>query len=79
MFSRQIECIRAREVNSRIEQLGGIQFRQRGSHRFYRVTAANGDTATTVIPQYTGNVNLGTLHSIERSLEPVLGKGWLAK
>ncbi|MFB6392705.1 type II toxin-antitoxin system HicA family toxin [Polymorphospora lycopeni] len=68
--------MRAREVNQRIERLGGTMLRQRGSHRIYRAT--NGTTtAQTVVPQHAGDIPNGTLKSIEKALEPVFGKGWL--
>jgi predicted RNA binding protein YcfA (HicA-like mRNA interferase family) len=31
----------------------------------------------TVIPVHGGDLKAGTLRSIERQLEPALGKGWL--
>jgi predicted RNA binding protein YcfA (HicA-like mRNA interferase family) len=71
--------VRAREVNRRIERLGGVMARQAGSHRRYVVTytdAAGAEAATTV-PQHTGDIPAGTLRAIERDLEPALGKGWL--
>ncbi|AWR21948.1 putative RNA binding protein YcfA (HicA-like mRNA interferase family) [Aurantimicrobium minutum] len=30
-----------------------------------------------VVPQHGGDIPIGTLRAIERSLEEVLGKGWL--
>jgi len=69
--------MKAREINRRIETLGGINVRQRGSHRIYSVTLATGVTGKTTVPQHTGDLPTGTLHAIEKDLEKVLGKGWL--
>ncbi|MEK7663719.1 type II toxin-antitoxin system HicA family toxin [Aurantimicrobium photophilum] len=68
--------MRAREVNSRIESLGGQFLRQKGSHRLYRITR-EGVSVMAVVPQHGGDIPIGTLRAIERSLEEVLGKGWL--
>ena len=68
--------MKAREVNRRIEALGGVVLRQRGSHRFYRVTV-DGAIGHTTIPQHTGDIPVGLLRKIERDLEQVLGKEWL--
>lgn len=73
--------MRAREVNRAIERAGGTNLRQVGSHRRYRITKTGDDgttlTAHTTVPQHPGDIPAGTLRSIERDLEPVLGKGWL--
>jgi predicted RNA binding protein YcfA (HicA-like mRNA interferase family) len=70
--------VRATEVNRRIERLGGVAIRQRGSHRLYRVGGGIPPvSAQVVVPQHAGDLPIGTLRSIERALEPVLGKGWL--
>jgi predicted RNA binding protein YcfA (HicA-like mRNA interferase family) len=73
--------VKAREVNRRIERLGGVMVRQVGSHRRYVVVftddvGAEAKAATTV-PQHTGDIPVGTLRAIERDLEAALGKGWL--
>lgn len=60
-----------------IERSGGALVRQRGSHRLYRVVAADGTTAQTVVPQHGGDIPVGTLRAIERDLVPVLGERWL--
>jgi predicted RNA binding protein YcfA (HicA-like mRNA interferase family) len=72
--------MKAREVNRRIEHLGGEQTRQRGSHRRYEASAAReGHTVTvrTTVAQHPGDIPTGTLRAIERDMEPVFGKGWL--
>jgi predicted RNA binding protein YcfA (HicA-like mRNA interferase family) len=73
--------VRAREVNRRIEQLGGLMVRQAGSHRRYVVTYADASgaqvTVATTVAQHAADVPIGTLRAIERDLEPALGKGWL--
>lgn len=76
--------VRAREVNRRIERLGGVMIRQVGSHRRYAVTYKGGPggaelTITTIVAQHAGDIPTGTLHKIERDLEAALGKGWLTK
>jgi predicted RNA binding protein YcfA (HicA-like mRNA interferase family) len=73
--------VKAREVNRRIERLGGVIVRQVGSHRRY-VVAFIDDTgaevkAATTVPQHMGGIPVGTLRAIERDLEAALGKGWL--
>ncbi|RFA07267.1 hypothetical protein B7R21_13670 [Subtercola boreus] len=69
--------MRARDINRKIERLGGEVIRQRGSHRLYRVTV--GDIRVqTVVPQHAGDVPKGTLHSIQKNLEPLLGRDWLS-
>jgi len=69
--------MKARNINRKIEALGGVIVRQRGSHRIYSVTLATGVTGNTTVPQHTGDLPKGTLHAIEKNLEKVLGKGWL--
>jgi predicted RNA binding protein YcfA (HicA-like mRNA interferase family) len=65
--------MKAREVNRQIERLGGRMARQSGSHRRYRA-----GTHYTTVPQHGGrDIPVGTLHAIERDLEPEFGKGWL--
>jgi predicted RNA binding protein YcfA (HicA-like mRNA interferase family) len=73
--------MKAREVNRRIERLGGVMVRQVGSHRRYVVdftddTGADARVATTV-PQHTGDIPAKTLRAIERDLQVALGEGWL--
>ncbi|MDP4013141.1 MAG: type II toxin-antitoxin system HicA family toxin [Candidatus Nanopelagicales bacterium] len=71
----------AREVNRRIESLGGVAVSQRGSHRKYRASRTLPDntviTAQTVVAQHRGDIAIGTLRAMERQMEPVFGKGWL--
>ena len=73
--------MRAREVNRRIERLGGKMVRQVGSHRRYAVTytgtAGRETTVATTVPQHAGDIPAGTLRAMERDLEPALGRGWL--
>lgn len=68
--------MKARDVNRKIETLGGEILRQKGSHRFYRVETDD-QTGHTTVPQHTGDIPTGLLRKIERDLEPVLGRGWL--
>jgi predicted RNA binding protein YcfA (HicA-like mRNA interferase family) len=73
--------MRAREVNRRIERLGGMLVRQVGSHRRYELIYSGADgrrsTVATTVAQHPGDIPAGTLRAIERDLEPGLGKGWL--
>ena len=76
--------VKSREVNRRIERLGGVQTRQVGSHRRYAATytTPDGSTATvrTTVPQHAASdIPVGTLKAIEKDLEPAFGKGWLTK
>lgn len=68
--------MRAREVNQRIERLGGEHTRTVGSHKRYRMTA-NGVTASTAVPQHPGDIPTGTLRKIQSDLAPALGRTWL--
>ncbi|HVQ92656.1 MAG TPA: type II toxin-antitoxin system HicA family toxin [Mycobacteriales bacterium] len=71
----------AREVNRRIEELGGWLVRQVGSHQRYaaRYKVADGEAAAyTTVPQHGGDIPIGTLRAIERDLAPAFGKGWLS-
>ena len=76
MFRCYTDAVKPREVNKRIEGLGGTAIRQRGSHRVYRVTTDQG-TAQTTVPQHNGDIPSGTVRAIEKQLEGALGKGWL--
>jgi predicted RNA binding protein YcfA (HicA-like mRNA interferase family) len=69
----------AREVNRRIEKLGGVQVSQVGSHRKYQADRTDGNgTCQTIVPQHKGrDIRPGTLASIEKQMEPAFGKGWL--
>ena len=74
--------MKSREVIRRIESLGGEFVRQVGSHRRYKATVTNPDsttgTAFTTVAHHPGkDIATGTLHSIQKDLEPAFGKGWL--
>jgi predicted RNA binding protein YcfA (HicA-like mRNA interferase family) len=73
--------MRAREVNRRIERLGGVMIRQVGSHRRYAVVFTDDSgaeaRAVTTVPQHPGDFPAGTLRAIEQDLEAALGKEWL--
>ena len=77
----RLTLVRAREVNRRIERLGGDLLRQRGSHRRYEATKTltNGTTVTaaTTVAQHAGDIPIGTLRQIEKDMIPVFGEGWL--
>jgi len=68
--------MRAREIERKIVRLGGVHTRTVGSHKRYQVTG-NGVTASTAVPQHPGDIPNGTLHKIQKDLEPALGKKWL--
>jgi predicted RNA binding protein YcfA (HicA-like mRNA interferase family) len=75
--------VKARDVNRRIERLGGVAVRQVGSHRRYVVSYTDPDghtrTAATTVAQHPGDIPTGTLRAIERDLEAAFGKGWLGR
>ncbi|AAN12592.1 toxin [Mycobacterium phage Che9c] len=78
----KLRLMKSRDVNRRIESLGGIETRQRGSHRRYAVVytdkSGNERTAFTTVQQHKGQeIPLGTLRAIQRDLEPAFGEGWL--
>jgi predicted RNA binding protein YcfA (HicA-like mRNA interferase family) len=61
------------QVLRRLELLGAVRVRQRGSH--VRVVCGG---ATTTVPVHRGrDLPPGMLRAIERDLESVFGKGWL--
>jgi predicted RNA binding protein YcfA (HicA-like mRNA interferase family) len=47
-----------------------------GDLRRYEVER-DGARASTAVPQHPGDIPTGTLHKIERDLEPVVGRKWL--
>lgn len=68
--------MKARELNRKIETLGGQMVRQRGSHRRYQALTPKGEAVYTVVPQHGGDIPKGTLAAISRDLAPAFGKGW---
>lgn len=62
-------------MNRQIERLGGVMVRQTGSHRRY----AAGNCVTTVPQHGSRDIPAGTLHAIEKDMEPHFGKGWLTR
>lgn len=70
-------------MNVRIERLGGQMVRQVGSHRRYRATYTRSDGSegqvVTIVAQHPGDIPTGTLHKIEKDMEPAWGKGWLKR
>lgn len=68
--------MRAREVNRKIESLGGVHTRTVGSHKRYEITIKD-VTASTSVPQHPGDIPTGTLYKIQKDLQPALGKKWL--
>lgn len=63
----------SKDLLRRLRQLGCVEVRQKGSH----VSVRCGRCVTSV-PVHSGeDLGRGLLRSIERDLEPCLGKGWL--
>jgi len=76
VFSHYTYTMKAREVERKIRQAGGVHVRTRGSHKRFEVTTA-GITASTAVPQHPRDIPTGTLHKIQSDLAPALGKRWL--
>jgi predicted RNA binding protein YcfA (HicA-like mRNA interferase family) len=68
--------VRAKEVCRRIERLGGVYVRTRGSHRHY-VVRYDGGVVRTRVAMHPGDIAVGTLYAIQRDLAPVFGRRWL--
>jgi predicted RNA binding protein YcfA (HicA-like mRNA interferase family) len=67
--------MKARELRRILKLQGCVEVRQRGSH--LRIECGS---CTTTVPIHSGeDLGPGLLRSIERDLEPCLGKGWLKK
>jgi predicted RNA binding protein YcfA (HicA-like mRNA interferase family) len=67
--------MKAKELLRLLKRLGCVEVRQKGSH--VRVRCG---VCFTTVPVHAGeDLGPGLLRSIERSLEPCLGKGWLKK
>jgi predicted RNA binding protein YcfA (HicA-like mRNA interferase family) len=63
-----------RELLRQIEKRGCEEIRRRGSHVIVRCAGG----CQTVIPIHRKNdLPIGTMRSIERTLAPCLGEGWL--
>lgn len=68
--------MKATEVTRKLRKAGAEMIRQRGSHQRWKIEI-NGQTCFTTVPVHRGDIPLGTLRSIEKQMEPALGKGWL--
>jgi predicted RNA binding protein YcfA (HicA-like mRNA interferase family) len=67
--------MKAKELRRLLRSKGCAEIRQQGSH--LRVECGS---CVTTIPVHSGeDLGPGLLRSIERDLEPCLGKGWLRK
>ncbi|WP_205627057.1 type II toxin-antitoxin system HicA family toxin [Sandaracinus amylolyticus] len=65
--------MKASEVERILKSRGATMARQKGSHRVWKI-----GTCTVVVPSHKGeDIKVGTLHAIEKTMEPCLGKGWL--
>jgi predicted RNA binding protein YcfA (HicA-like mRNA interferase family) len=71
--------MKPKQVCRRIERLGGVVIRQNGSHRTFLVRYGESGRLTTRVPMHPRELRKGTIHAIERDLEPALGKGWLTR
>jgi len=68
-------CVTSRELLRLLRAYGCVEVRQKGSHVMVRCGKCQ-----TVVPVHPGeDIKPGTLHSIERALEPCLGKDWLKR
>jgi predicted RNA binding protein YcfA (HicA-like mRNA interferase family) len=70
-----LEGVTARKLLQLLKRLGCSEIRQRGSHLIVRC----GKCQSTVPVHQGEDIGRGLLRSIERDLEPCLGKGWLSK
>lgn len=68
--------VTSREVIKKLLKLGCTALRQKGSHKFF--VSPDGQCFTTVA-DHPGDIKKGTLHGIERDMEPCLGKNWLTR
>lgn len=69
--------MKASEVIKRIVELGGMELRQRGSHRIFRASNDVASAQVTVPDHGSQELGTGLVRSIERQMEVVFGKGWL--
>lgn len=74
--------MKSREVNRRIEELGGYETRQKGSHRRFEATYTDDKgierTVHTTVQQHgSRDIPKGTLGAIQRDMAPAFGEGWL--
>jgi len=76
--------MRAREVIKKIEQAkcsdakACFEGKGRGSHRKF-ICNCKGQRCQTSVNVHSGDLATGTLHKIEKDLEPCLGEGWLTR
>ncbi len=67
--------MKSRDLIRILRQLGAVERPGKGSHIRFSLGACN-----TTVPNHKGEeLKTGTLHAIEASLEPCLGRGWLKK
>lgn len=65
--------MKSRELRKILKGFRCVEVSQKGSHLKIRC-----GTCTTIVPVHAGeDIARGTLHAIEKELEPCLGKGWL--
>jgi predicted RNA binding protein YcfA (HicA-like mRNA interferase family) len=66
----------AREVVRKILAKGGRFVRQPSAHAIYECKCGKWKTTVSM---HKGDIKKGTLHGIEKDLEPCFGAGWLTK
>lgn len=73
--------MRGSDIARRIERMGGVLVRQRGSHRRYRIDFVDATgtrrSAFTTVPMHNRDMPIRTQYSIQRDLDEAFGKGWL--
>jgi predicted RNA binding protein YcfA (HicA-like mRNA interferase family) len=68
--------VTSREVIKILKRLGCVEVRQKGSHKFFASPTGN---CRTVVADHPGDIKPGTLHGIEKDMEPCLGAKWLTR
>lgn len=68
--------VTSREVIKKLTKLGCVEVRQKGSHKLFRSACGK---CTTTVAVHPGDIKKGTLHGIEKDMEPCLGEKWLTR
>jgi predicted RNA binding protein YcfA (HicA-like mRNA interferase family) len=66
----------SREVIKVLLRLGCVELCQKGSHRLF---SSSDGQCKTIVADHPGDIKKGTLHGIEKDMEPCLGKNWLSR
>lgn len=67
--------MRARELLAILRRLGCVEVRRNATHIIVRC----GNCTASVVEHKGEDIGKGLLRSLERDLEPCLGKGWLKR